>query len=228
MSSNLIFRRGSILAYFGDKGNDYESIRVRKGFYIENTRIPFVNMIFPEQIHSSRVVLADPIIAYCRDMSSPLYLPECDAVISSKRGFYLAVLTADCVPVLLYDGKKRVIAAVHSGREGTKGNIVGEAIEMMVEHYDSDSNDISMLIGPGISARNYEVSPEIFSEFTAETKVEQEQPYIDLKKVVKHQASSRGVKQIEDVSICTYDNPLYHSYRRDKTKQRQVSLIGLR
>ncbi len=223
-----MFKRASIIAYFGDKSNDYKSIMDKKGFYVENIRIPTVNMVFPEQTHSNTVVLADPIISYCRDISAPVHLPDCDAIIASKKGSFLTILTADCVPVLVYDNKKKVIAAVHSGREGTKENIVGATIANLQEHFNSRPDDINILIGPAISGDNYPVSEEIFTDFVTKTEVEQVFPNIDLKKVVKHQAQTKGVIKIEDISICTHDNPLYFSYRRDKTKQRQVSLIGIR
>ena len=86
---------------------------------------------------------------------------ECDGLITDRPGLALTVFTADCIPVLLYDPVKRVIAAVHAGWRGTAGDIAGKAARKMRDEYGSDPRDILAAIGPGISRCCFETHADV-------------------------------------------------------------------
>lgn len=110
-------------------------------------------LVFPSQTHTNCVVdLSD----YAHKL-----LDNTDALVSNKSGLCICVQTADCVPILLFDPHKKVVAAVHAGWRGTVGKIVAHAIDKMVGNYQSDAQHIIAAIGPSISANVYEVGPEV-------------------------------------------------------------------
>jgi YfiH family protein len=90
---------------------------------------------------------------------------EGDGLITDVPGVLLGVGTADCVPVLVVDVAKRVVAAFHAGWRGTVAGIVGRGIAMMQEEYGSQAVDLAAAVGPGIGPCCYTVGEEVWSEF---------------------------------------------------------------
>jgi YfiH family protein len=88
-----------------------------------------------------------------------------DAAITDLKQTCIGVSTADCIPVLLHDTKRDVIAAIHAGWRGTVAMIVCKAIDMMRRVYGSCAGDIDAIIGPGISIDAFEVGDEVYNEF---------------------------------------------------------------
>lgn len=116
-------------------------------------------VVMTNQIHSTIIRTATPA-----DIKKDLYDPEgydCDGLITNEPGLALTIFSADCIPVLLYDPVKRVIAAVHAGWRGTAGDIAGKAARLMQENYASDPADILTAIGPGISQCCFETHADV-------------------------------------------------------------------
>ena len=104
------------------------------------------------------------------DIKADLFRPntyECDGLITDEPGLALTVFSADCIPVLLYDPVKRVIAAVHAGWRGTAQNIAGKAVRKMQTDYGCRSGDILAAIGPGISQCCFETHADVPDAMTA-------------------------------------------------------------
>jgi YfiH family protein len=93
--------------------------------------------------------------------------PDGDAVISNVPGLALAVLVADCVPVLLADARSGAAAAVHAGWRGTAAGVAGQAIALMAERFGTRAADLTAAIGPSIGTCCYEVGPELYDAFIA-------------------------------------------------------------
>ncbi|MCW0247425.1 polyphenol oxidase family protein [Campylobacter lari] len=174
--------------------------------------------VFLNQIHSNIVSVYDDNFNI-----------NCDGIISDKKNTALCILSADCLPLLLYDEDKKTICALHSGRKGCFENILKEAILKMQANFQSNIKDINLIISAGICGLHYEINGEIlkfsqekFSEFLINNK------YLDLKKMVKSQASNLGIKKIIDINICTYDDERFFSYRKNQTLKRIVSAIYLK
>lgn len=162
---------------------------------------------------------------------------EADAVVSNVPYMVLTVLTADCVPVLLYDPVKHAIGAVHAGWQGTEKNILSKTIHKMQEVYGSKPEDIVVAIGPAIDRCCYEVGSEVGNIFINKYEqcidrgVSKDKYQLDLKCINLLQAVECGVStdNIEVSPICTACNSdRYFSYRKDKSSGRFVSAIGLR
>jgi len=159
---------------------------------------------------------------------------DCDALICNKKGVILCILTADCVPILLYDTQKDVIAAIHAGWRGTKEKIVQKTILKMREEFGSDSRDIMAGIAPSIGSCCYEVGEEVAKEFfyTSDAYNKKEDKYmLDLPYINQQQLLNSGVEKenIEMSSICTACNiDRFFSYRRENgCSGRFMSIIGL-
>jgi YfiH family protein len=94
--------------------------------------------------------------------------PQGDALITREPGVLLVVQTADCVPILLADKKRRAIAAIHSGWRGTVRRIAAKALGRMQMEFDTQPEDVIAALGPGIGQSCYEVGTEVAAEFQAQ------------------------------------------------------------
>jgi YfiH family protein len=162
-----------------------------------------------------------------------------DAAVTDIRRVFLIIKTADCLPVLLVDEKKRVIAAVHCGWKGTLRGLLEKVVEGMKARYACDAASILAAFGPCISRRCYEVGPEVRRSYVAAgfpTSLFQPVPgrpgkyYFDLAAANRLQLLRQGIKpkNIFTVNICTHCGARYPSYRRDQDATgRMLSFIGM-
>ena len=191
-------------------------------------------IVWMNQTHSVNVEALTPANA---SLSSQEHQGEigpldCDGVVIDSRQWKqapaLAVMTADCMPILLSSGNG-VIGAVHAGRAGFLGGILDRSCEAFAS-FGVDTADIQMLIGPSICGRCYEVptsmkdqsaliAPAILSRTSWGTDA------LDLPGAALAWAAERGITA-SWINECTLENPLYHSYRRDPGCGRFASVIA--
>jgi polyphenol oxidase len=202
--------------------SDENVLRNRQIFY-DAVKISKENIAFQSQIHSATVKIAD----------TPGIYSDCDALITDKKNIFLTVSIADCVPIFLYDRVNHVVAAIHSGWQGSSKKIVLKTIDQMSIKYGTNSENIFAHIGYSAGACCYEVGSdvaEIFGEGFIIPK-SADKFHLDLKKFNKNLLFSAGVpdKQIEVSKFCTICNPNFlHSYRRDGKKSgRMMGIIGM-
>jgi hypothetical protein len=149
----------------------------------------------------------------------------------------VAVLTADCVPILLCDRRGTAVAAVHSGWRGTVANIAARTVETLLAA-EIAPGDLLAAIGPCIELDAFEVGEEVAEQFEDRfvARAGYEKPHVDLVACVRAQLEDAGIpaNQIERVGACTHAFPeLYFSFRRDGAGPntaigQQLSFIGLR
>jgi len=156
-----------------------------------------------------------------------------DGLYTDKKGLFLAINVADCVPVFVYDSENKVVAGIHSGWKGTQKRIVTHTINTLMEKYKSKPENLYVYIGPGISVMYFEVGKDVFELFDDEFKeVRDGKYYVDLKKDIYTRLMKQGVfvENVEVSEHCTYgDEELFHSYRRDGGKSgRMIGVIGTR
>ena len=166
------------------------------------------------QWHSADVVLAEKPW----DVRRP---PEGDAVVTDKPGISVAVLTADCTPVLFSSGDGRVVGAAHAGWKGAIGGILDATVARMKE---LGAKDVHAAIGPTISQLNYEVGPEYRARFIDRDAasdrffIPSAKPghfMFDLPGFVRARLDDLELASIEDTALCTYaDEQRFFSYRR--------------
>jgi YfiH family protein len=162
-------------------------------------------------------------------------IEDCDALITNQKGIMLTILTADCVPILLMDIEKNVIAAVHAGWRGSRAKIVAKTVNKMCKAFDCDVKNIVVGIGPSIGVCCYEVDSNVANFFKKSQKralKNSEKYMLDLPMVNKEQLLSVGILEsnIEMSHICTAcEVDRYFSYRKEKgCSGRFMSMITLK
>ena len=178
----------------------------------------FANLACLKQVHSAECVAAE---GRCGELGPG------DALLEDKRGSVVAVKTADCIPILLADGRRRAVAAVHAGWRGTVARIAARALEAMHARFGTEPVDVHAAIGPGIGKCCYEVGPEVARHFG-----ESGRAHIDLTGANRHQLRQAGVAaaRIYSADLCTMCRSAeFHSYRRDRDAAgRMYSFAGIR
>jgi YfiH family protein len=147
-----------------------------------------------------------------------------DALITNKKNTAIGVFTADCVPILMFDKKKQVVAAVHSGWKGTLDEIVLKTVIEMKKQYDCEAQDITAYIGPHNRGCCYEIGRDVESLFSSKDIYQGlkviEAGKLNLEKCIQAQLKNSGVEErnIISASICTFCNEKYtlYSYRKHK------------
>lgn len=209
--NSIISNRGIVEEYFGED-NIYCSLR---------------------QVHSSMVHICNETESKgWKDIENAV---EADAVITDRRGVVLTILTADCVPILLFDPIKNIIGAVHAGWKGSADKILTKTIKAMEGEYGSNPKDLVVAIGPSIGKCCYEVDRDVAKHFeeydtgALETGDRDGKYQLDLKVINSIQAQECGVDidNIEISKICTScDNEHFFSYRAENgCKGRFMSAI---
>lgn len=173
----------------------------------ENRKLFVHQCILPEQVHGNTVVtIVD---------SSQSKISGADGLVTNQTGITLGVLVADCVPILLADAKRRVVAAVHAGWKGTLGDIAAVAVDTM----RSNPQDIVVSIGPHIGPCCYTVSKERSQLFDPSCSYNNDGVWhVDIGLANKIQLMDAGVDEdsIELSLVCTScQSDIFYSYRKD-------------
>lgn len=195
----------------------------RKRFYEAVGVDDSARFVYQNQIHSANinVVLGDENV-----------VPESDALITAKPNVLLAVSVADCTPVLIYDKRAHLIAAVHAGWRGTEQMITINTVRRIMEMGSSPS-DLYCFIGASASRAKYEVGFDVATLFEKKhlSELGEGKFLLDVKMANEDQLLYAGVpkEQIEVCERCTISDEDLHSYRRDgKRSGRMLAIIGLK
>ena len=184
------------------------------------------DFIIPHQTHSSNVLVIDEAFMNSDQSEKIEALYGVDATITKLANIFLCATTADCVPILLYDNSKQIIAAIHAGWKGVVGGIIEKTISIMKELYQSSPSDIVAAIGPSISLKNYEVGEDLITKFkdagydlSSSSHMNQQTNmwHININLIAYNELVRLGLSpnHIETSSLCTYDETeLFYSARR--------------
>ncbi|MCC6291273.1 MAG: peptidoglycan editing factor PgeF [Bryobacterales bacterium] len=174
------------------------------------------------QVHGAGIVRAEAPGARFR---------EGDALVASRAGLWIRVRTADCLPVLLADERRRAVAAVHCGWRGVRLELAAATVRRMGAEFGTVPSDVLAVIGPGIGACCFEVGPEVASEFQStfpERDDLDRRTKLDLEEAVARQLAQAGVDEgrVARARLCTHCGAeLFHSFRRDGTLGRMEAGI---
>ena len=170
------------------------------------------DIIMPYQTHGTEVMqIAKDFIPLPGNVKK-MILEGVDALITDVKGLCIGVSTADCIPILIYDEVHHAAAAVHAGWRGTVKRIAMKAVSAMRVTYGSRPEDLTAVIGPGISLEAFEVGDEIYDEFAsagfcmADISRRYDKWHIDLPECNRSQLSAAGISDIRMTGICTYNN----------------------
>ncbi|MFE0178722.1 peptidoglycan editing factor PgeF [Streptomyces sp. NPDC059002] len=209
----------------GAVGDDPEAVRTNRTLAAKSLGIDPVRVVWMNQVHGPDVVVVDG------PWGSDAEIPAVDAVVTARRGLALAVLTADCTPVLLADPVAKVAAAAHAGRPGMVAGVVPAAVGAMVE-LGADPGRIIARTGPAVCGRCYEVPEEMRAEVAAVEPAAYAEtswgtPAVDVTAGVHAQLERLGVRDREQSPVCTLESGDHFSYRRDRTTGRLAGYVWL-
>ncbi|MBO0879211.1 MAG: peptidoglycan editing factor PgeF [Mycobacterium sp.] len=183
-------------------------------------------VVWMNQVHGDRVALVDgPQSAAVGGRTGT------DAMVTSTPRLALAVMTADCVPVLMADARAGVVAAVHAGRVGARDGVVARAVEVMLAA-GAHEQDISALLGPAVSGRNYEVPAAMADEVEAALPgsraiTSSGTPGLDLRAGIACQLKALGINAVDIDPRCTVEDVSLFSHRRDAPTGRLASVVWM-
>lgn len=248
-TESFLKRDGVVHGFFGRKGGVsrgiYESLNggfgsgdereaVAENRRLISSSLGAEELITAFQTHSARVVEA-------REAWMPGESPHADAMVTTRRGLALAILAADCMPVLFCDAQARVIGAAHAGWKGALSGVLEATIEAMIG-LGATRTGISAAIGPAISGESYEVGPEYRERFLQleETNARFFLPadrdghfLFDLPGYATARLARARIGIVANLGACSYREATeYFSYRRslrrgEKNYGRNVSAILL-
>jgi YfiH family protein len=189
------------------------AVQINRARVAEALGLPPTALVSLHQVHSADVVHVT---------ETPIAPVKADGMVTATPGVGLAILTADCQPVLFADPVARVIGAAHAGWRGAQGGVLEATVDAMVALGAKRAN-IAATIGPTISQKAYEVGPEFFETFTDDDPSTQrffaqgqgDRMLFDLPAYGLHRLRAAGVGQAQWTRHCTYSDPdRFYSYRR--------------
>jgi YfiH family protein len=215
-------------------GDDKPTVAKNRAAVGEHLGVSAGNLLTIWQWHSPDVIVAEAPW----DALKP---PKGDAIVTTKPGLAIAVLTADCAPILFADTEQGVIAAAHAGWKGALAGVSDATIAVM-EEKGARRERITAIIGPTISQKAYEVGPDFAAQFIAEApdntdffapSARPRHQMFDLPAYLKRRMVRQGVGRVIDMGLCTYsDEDRFYSFRRathrgERNYGRQISAIVL-
>ena len=217
------------------RGDDPEN--VRKNYQIIGAALGFdpAGVVMTHQVHSDVVRRVG-----CENRGEGLFRPvpgDFDGLITDAPGVVLAVFSADCVPLLLFDPVRRAVGAVHAGWRGTAAGIVRNAVEKMRAEFGTDPRDLRAAIGPCIGPCCFETGPEVPAAMEKALSADAEghcrhvgeKYYVNLKELNRLWLTRLGVTAIDVSPDCTHCQPDRFWSHRTVGFERgaQAGLIGL-
>ena len=215
--------------------SDPRSSQQHRQLFLQNSNVDSEELFFVKQVHGNRVFALDD----SQQSVDQVEREEADALITHLTGKPIAVLSADCVPVILYDPETHVAGVIHAGRKGTEMRIVSKTISIFSGSYGSHPKNMAMALGPAIGGCCYEVEDSCVEPFREHypgwdafvTANSQGRFMLDLLQANEADAMAAGIlkENIHRSGECTScNNDRWFSYRREGTTGRIVSMVMLR
>lgn len=207
----------NLARHVGDSATDVEANRARLA---ADLAAPAV--VFLDQNHGADVAIVD-----CCEPGSL----RADAVVTSTPGVPVAVLVADCLPVLLADPAAGIVAAAHAGRVGLAAGVLDATLRTMVSLGASPATVVAV-VGPAVCGRCYEVPAGLRAEVAAvvpdtAANTRSGSPSLDLLAGAAAVLAAAGVATVQRLESCTMEDPRWFSFRRDGRTGRFAGLIRL-
>lgn len=205
---------GNLGLHVGDN-----ALHVKKNRESLKKKLGVSKLVFMDQVHGNEVVI----------IQSGDENPTCDALLCNHKDIGLAVMAADCIPIVLYDLDKSVIGVAHAGRVGTALHVGQKTVEKMVEVFGSKVENIHITMGPCIQVCCYEVGKEATEGLEKCLHVKKDRYFLDLPSFNKEDFLHLGIKaeHIEVSPICTCCDKAYFSYRREGKTGRFCGVVTL-
>ncbi|MFJ8750748.1 peptidoglycan editing factor PgeF [Streptomyces sp. NPDC102441] len=209
----------------GAVGDDPAAVRANRARAARSLGLDPARVVWMNQVHGRDVAVVDGPWGDTSD------IPAVDAVVTARRGLPLAVLTADCTPVLLADPAAGVVAAAHAGRPGLVAGVVPATVEAMIA-LGAEASRITARTGPAVCGRCYEVPDRMRAEVAGAVPASWSEtawgtPAVDVTAGVHAQLAELGVGDRHSSPFCTLESGDHFSYRRDRTTGRLAGYVWL-
>jgi YfiH family protein len=194
-----------------------DSLANRKAF-LEALGIDYRSLVCGQQVHNDRIQRVTLEDRGRGAMSRDKAFPATDALITSEKSLPIAVFTADCMPIFLFDPNTPAIGVVHAGWRGTSWRIAAKTVVAMQRYFDSKPKDMYAAFGPSIRRCCYEVSESFRAYFPGSVYKKGEHYYLDLADANRAQLLALGIEpsRIFDTTFCTScENEHFFSHRRE-------------
>jgi len=212
-------------------GNDPKAVARNRSHVLAALGMADAMQVEASQVHGATVAVVG-------SSDAGQVISGADGLVTDERGVMLAVHSADCVPLLLADPSRHVVAAVHAGWRGVVTGIASGAVTVMADRFGCRPVDLRVAIGPCIGPCHYEVDEPVIARLrtwpwweAVVTPNPRGRWQLDLREAIRRQLSEQGVPviQIETLDWCTFEHPeLFYSYRRDGSGGRMEAVIGQR
>lgn len=208
----------------GAVGDEPDAVRTNRELAAKSLDLDPALVVWMNQVHGADVAVVDGPWG-----SSDI--PSVDALVTARRGLALAVLTADCTPVLLADPVAGIAGAAHAGRPGMVAGVVPAVVRAMTE-LGADLARIVARTGPAVCGRCYEVPADMRADVAAVEPAAYAEtswgtPAVDVTAGAHAQLNRLGVRDREQSPVCTRESGDHFSYRRDRTTGRLASYVWL-
>ncbi|MDP2044565.1 MAG: peptidoglycan editing factor PgeF [Candidatus Omnitrophota bacterium] len=219
---------GNMSLCFGDILNSLEN---RKKF-LSAIGIDYRDLICAKQAHGKNIEYVTEANKGSGALEYDSSVADTDGFITDKKNAPIAILTADCLPVFVYDPKKPAIAILHAGWRSTEKNISGEGTRAMRERFGSRPEDLLVGFGPAIGSCCFEVEKDFKSNFPFGLINRDGRIFMDIALINWKQLLNCGVKEenISDPKLCTFSkNKDFFSFRKEaRASGRMISVLMLR
>ncbi len=221
-------KEGNMSLSAGDTSNALKN----RQLFLGNIGIDHRSLICAKQVHGVHIAVVTEKDLGKGALDYESSFADCDGFITGRPDVPMAVLTADCLPVFIYDPQKRAAGILHGGWRSSEANISGAGIRLMRDRFKSDPSEILVAFGPAMRACCYEVSADFKSNYPFALLKRGGKLYMDLGLLNRSQLTAEGVREenIFDTGICTYcAQEEYFSFRREADKSgRMISVIALK
>ena len=185
--------------------------------------LPARRLVWMEQVHGPTVTVVDG------PRLRPV--PASDALVTAQPRLAVAVLVADCMPVLLADPVAKVVAAVHAGRVGARAGVLPAALEAM-RRLGARIDEVEVLLGPSACGQCYEVPDQMQADVEARLpgsacRTRRGTAGLDLRAGLRRQLAAAGVTRVRVDPRCTIEDLALYSYRRDGVTGRLAALTWI-
>lgn len=209
---------------------EHKKILKHRENLFKSLRLDLRKAVFLEQVHRSRVKKITSKEQGSGAFGFQSSISGCDAAFTTLPGVPLVLLTADCLPLIFWEPRHKVIGVAHAGWRGLKAGIAAKTIGKICREFNCKAGKIKVYIGPGIRSCCYEVKHDVSRYFPRDVIIQDKRCYLDLAGIARRDLMAKGVKKanIFDSLLCTNcRRDIFFSYRGgDKTK-RMVSVISL-
>lgn len=232
MHPDLFFKDEGVIALMSDASIDFtpsdfnEPLTQDQCAYLrKELGVDMPQVFWRKQIHGDDILVAQGGVGTVKAC------PDADAYVTNEKGLPIAIRTADCVPVFIYDPHRRVIGLAHAGWRGTYKKIAAKTVQRMQEKFQSQPGDLKIVLGPSIRECCYQVGEEFRDYFPSFVCDRGGYLYADMVGANRDQLINAGVSpgNILDSGKCTCCDKNYFSFRRDGKKAgRMISVMMLK